>query len=71
MTSSLALIGHVFVETDGEAFESRSNEYGMQLTIRQAKDREPRILPVSPECAASIDAWLKIRNRTENRKRLV
>ena len=53
-------IGEVFAF---KVSDYQSNEHGMQLTIRQAKGREPRILPVSPECAASIDAWLKIRKR--------
>jgi len=34
-----------------------------QLAVREAKGREPRILPVSRECAQAIDQWLKIRRR--------
>jgi site-specific recombinase XerD len=40
-----------------------STEKGRQLTVRYAKGREPRILPVSPSCAEAIDEWLKVRAR--------
>ncbi|MCW3051233.1 MAG: recombinase [Chthonomonadales bacterium] len=38
-------------------------EKGRQLTVRQAKGRQPRVLPVSSSCAEAIDEWLKVRNR--------
>lgn len=52
----------------GEVFAFRLDDYqtgekGRQLVIREAKGREPRILPVSAECAAAIDQWLKVRKR--------
>ena len=34
-----------------------------QLTIRESKGREPRVLPVSSECVEALNAWLKIRKR--------
>lgn len=37
-------------------------EKGRQLTVRQAKGRQPRVPPVSPSCAEAIDDWLKVRN---------
>jgi len=52
----------------GEVFSFRLDDYqmgerGRELIIREAKGREPRILPVSPECAAAVDQWLKVRKR--------
>ena len=38
-------------------------EKGRQFTIRQAKGRQPRGLPVSSSCANAIDEWLKVRKR--------
>ncbi len=52
----------------GEIFAFKLDDYrmaerGRELVIRESKGREPRILPVSPECEAAIDQWLKIRKR--------
>lgn len=40
-----------------------STDKGRQLTVRTAKGREPRVLPVAKSCAEAIDEWLKIRRR--------
>lgn len=42
-----------FVKTDA----------GWQLTVRHAKGREPRVLPVSGACAQAVNDWLKTRTR--------
>lgn len=34
-----------------------------QIVVRESKGREPRTLPVSPEWADSIQAWMKVRAR--------
>lgn len=50
----------------GEVMALKLDDYQAsqkQLTIRESKGREPRAIPVSRECAASIAEWLKIRAR--------
>jgi integrase len=52
----------------GEVFGFKVGDYqgdgkSMQLTVRQAKGRQPRILPVSRDCAEAIEQWLKVRKR--------
>jgi len=52
----------------GEIFAFKLEDYqmsvrGRQLVVRESKGREPRILPVSPECETAIDQWLRIRKR--------
>lgn len=33
------------------------------VTIRESKGREPRVLPVGPEWAEALEAWLRVRKR--------
>jgi site-specific recombinase XerD len=52
----------------GEIFAFRVDDYQQegrdrQLTVRKAKGKKGRVLPVSKEGALAIDAWLKVRNR--------
>lgn len=34
-----------------------------QLTIREAKGRQPRVLPISPTLTQALDEWMKVRMR--------
>jgi site-specific recombinase XerD len=50
----------------GEVLSFKLDDYQAsqrQLTVRVAKGREPRVIPVSQECAAAIGQWLKVRAR--------
>ena len=52
----------------GEVMNFKESDYsntekGRQLTVRYAKGRKPRVLPVSSLCAEAINEWLKIRKR--------
>ena len=52
----------------GEIFAFKVDDYqregkDMQLTVRKAKGKKGRVLPVSKEGAEAIDAWLKVRTR--------
>jgi integrase len=61
----------ILVELDsacriGEILSLQAGDYqgsDKQITIRESKGREPRSLPVSPECARALDGWLKVRKR--------
>ena len=52
----------------GEILDFKVGDYvrgetGWQLTVREAKGRQPRVLPVSAECAGAINQWLTVRRR--------
>jgi site-specific recombinase XerD len=52
----------------GEIFAFKVGDYQQegkdkQLTVRKAKGKKGRVLPVSKEGAVAIDAWLKVRER--------
>ncbi len=51
----------------GEMLSLKVGDYGKeqrQITIRESKGREPRIIPVSREWAEALSVWLKVRQRT-------
>ena len=50
----------------GEILNLKVGDYQpgpQQLTIRESKGREPRVLPVSAECSKALDDWLRVRTR--------
>ena len=61
----------IMVELDsacriGEILDFKVTDYRakeLQLHVREAKGKEPRILPVNRECAEALNHWLKVRNR--------
>ncbi len=50
----------------GEILSLKIDDYQInqkQITIRESKGREPRSIPVSPDCAEATAVWRKVRDR--------
>ena len=50
----------------GEVLSLKLDDYQVsqrQLTVRVSKGREPRVIPVSKDCAEAIMIWMKVRKR--------
>ncbi|WP_394793823.1 tyrosine-type recombinase/integrase [Armatimonas sp.] len=50
----------------GEALSLQLGDFDArqaQISIRESKGREPRVLPMSPDAVQAIEAWLKVRER--------